>query len=299
MNYLLKDGSQPLVTVIIPAYNHEHYIADAMDSVFQQTYQPIEVIVIDDESKDGTRAEIVKLKKKYQFRYIENKKNLGLTKSLNKALGFSNGKYISILAGDDIWMSEKTALQVEFMENNADVAACSGNVSKIDKDGNPYRPYTDRKVSEIEYRTFDECMQLKARFPAIVALVRKKALDDVGGYDERFVMEDMPLWLKLTDAGWKLSVLTFMLGAYRVHGEGLHNNRKVMFDSYVRLMSQYSSRPVFKQAMKSIYIRQIKFGPYQGIGFMLECIVKGRSFTWLYIKNVAIGLYKALKLLKS
>lgn len=283
-------SSMPLVTVIVPAYNHEKYIETALRSVFAQTYHPFELIVIDDGSKDNTREVVRSLKRDFDFQFIENENNLGLTKSLNRALAFAKGKYISILAGDDCWLPEKTSIQVPFMEQNPDVAACSGNVKKIDKNGDPFNPHTDRKVSSISYRSFEDCMTLRVQFPAIVTLVRKDVLLQIGGYDENFVMEDIPLWLRLTSTGWKIAVLPELLGYYRIHGApvSLSNNYAKMYDSYMRLFELYRAHPQYKDALRALSSRQVKFGPYQGWKFLFSNIWRGFAFEWEYFRNLMI-----------
>lgn len=280
----------PLVTVIIPVYNHEQYIETALRSVFAQTYKPLEVIVVDDGSKDKSREVIHSLQAEFVFCYIENEKNLGLTKSLNLALKVSKGEYISILAGDDCWVPEKTAIQVPFMEANPKVAACSGNVKKIDGKGNSYHAHTDRKVKSIAYRNFEDCMTLRARFPAIVTLIRKDVLIRVGGYDENFIMEDLPLWLRLTSTGWKIAVLPEQLGYYRIHSTpiSLSNSYGKMFDNYVNLFGLYRNTSYYNKAMRALYSRQMKFGPYRGWGFLLTSIRRGFAFEWEYFRNLVV-----------
>lgn len=285
----------PLVSVLVPAYNHEEYIESALESAFNQTYPEIEVIVIDDGSRDCTREVIRKLRGKFQFGYIENRENLGLTKSLNVALSKANGKYISILAGDDLWLPEKTAIQVKYMEQHPEVAACSGNVKKIDENGDAYKPYTDQKVDSIEYRSFEDCMLLQARFPAVVTLVRKERLLAVGGYDERFAMEDLPLWLRFTASGWKIAVLPELLGLYRIHSTSLSKNHARMFDSYITLFSDYKYHQCFNESMRAVYTRQIKFGPYRGWRALAVSIWRGFKFEREYFKNLMICLKRCPK----
>jgi alpha-1,3-rhamnosyltransferase len=291
--------SFPLVSVIIPAYNHEKYITKALESVFKQNYPQIEVIVIDDKSKDDTKLVLRDLLKKYNFKFIRNEKNMGLTKSLNIALVHTKGKYIAILAGDDYWMPDKTKIQVEFMEQNLNVAACSGNVTKVDGDGNPYKVHLDRKVDKISYRSFEDCIQLKARFPAIVVMIRRDTLMQVGGYDERFVMEDLPLWLKLTSRGYKLAVLPELFGAYRIHGSGLHNDHGKMYESYLRVFEVFKDHPSYDKGMRALYRRQVKFGPYQGWSFLFSSLVRGASFDKEYARNLLICVRSCFYFLKK
>ena len=101
-----------LVSVIIPAYNHENYIKDAINSVLNQTYKNIELIVEDDCSKDNTVKEIKKIKDK-RLKTIFSKENKGPVRTMNHLLSMCKGDYIAILGSDDIWYPEKLEKQLE------------------------------------------------------------------------------------------------------------------------------------------------------------------------------------------
>jgi alpha-1,3-rhamnosyltransferase len=288
---LVKDGEissvgLPLVSVIIPAYNHEKYIAKALESVLEQNYEPIEVIVIDDGSKDDTRSVLRGLLKSYDFIFIENEKNLGLTKSLNIALGHTHGKYIAILAGDDYWIPEKTGVQVDFMETNLEVAACSGQVNTIDSEGEIRKELLISNEDKVEYRKFEDCIVLNARFPAIVVLLRKDILMQAGGYDESFIMEDLPLWLKLTSQGWKLAVLPQLLGYYRIHDANMHKRRSSMLENQLKLLEKYKNCYLYNQAVRAAYSRQIRLGPTQGWVNLILWLVRGFALNRVFLKDL-------------
>jgi len=108
--------SSPLVTAIIATYNRRHYICDAIDSVLNQTYPNIELIIIDDGSTDGTGS---LLRQRYGQRihyiYQENK---GRSEARNHGIRLATGKYIAFLDSDDIWKPNKLAQQLEFMQSN-------------------------------------------------------------------------------------------------------------------------------------------------------------------------------------
>jgi alpha-1,3-rhamnosyltransferase len=283
-----EELTNPLVSVIIPAYNHEKYIAMAVQSACTQTYSPVEVIVIDDGSNDGTRSVVRSLQDKYEFHFIENEKNIGLTKSLNTALKSAQGKYVSLLAGDDYWALDKIATQVTFMEQHPDVAACTGKVITIDEEGKPRRTIFKMKAKTVIYYDFAAFFELECTFPAS-AMVSKDMLTQIGGYDERFIMEDLPLWLKLSSTGWKLAVLPEVLGFYRVHGGNMHKNRGPMFENHLRLLEEYRDHPNYRRAVRAAYARQIKFGPSIGWNLLVICLVRGFSLRWSYARSLISG----------
>src|SRR6056297_934697 len=106
----------PLVSVIIPSYNHAQYIESAIESVLAQTYPNIELIIVDDGSSDNSHEVIRKYEEHPQISIILNKKNKGQSAVINQALATSSGKYIAILPSDDWFLPEKIALQVAKME---------------------------------------------------------------------------------------------------------------------------------------------------------------------------------------
>lgn len=113
-------NSLPLVTVIIPSYNHAQYVRTAIDSVLAQTYENLELIIVDDGSRDDSHAVISEYSDHPKVTTILNTQNRGQSAVLNQALAVSSGKYIALLPSDDWFLPEKTAIQVEKMEASGD-----------------------------------------------------------------------------------------------------------------------------------------------------------------------------------
>ncbi|MDB9372549.1 glycosyltransferase family 2 protein [Nodularia sphaerocarpa] len=107
----------PLVTVIIPVYNYANYIAATLDSVFAQTYRPIEVIVVDDGSTDNS-AEIVRAYPEVQYFYQSNQ---GVSVARNVAIAAAKGEFLAFLDADDLWKPDKLSLQIAYMLENPDI----------------------------------------------------------------------------------------------------------------------------------------------------------------------------------
>lgn len=128
-------NSNPLVSVIMPVYNAEQYIKQAVESILNQTYQKFEFIIVDDASTDST-SKILKdfQKKDRRITLISNKANLGVTKSLNKAVAKALGKYIVRMDADDWSYPERFALQVDLMEHHPDVVVSGSYIEVCDKD---------------------------------------------------------------------------------------------------------------------------------------------------------------------
>lgn len=128
---------QPLVSVIMPAYNSEKHIEQSVNSILEQTYKNIELIVVDDGSSDCTRKTVNKLKKSdSRIHLLRNDNNMGISVSLNRAIEYSKGKYIARLDSDDISLPERISQQVNILEKRKNVSICGTWAIAIDEMGN-------------------------------------------------------------------------------------------------------------------------------------------------------------------
>jgi len=128
----MKDNIQ--ISVIMSAYNCEDYIEDSVKSILDQTFNGYELIVIDDHSRDGTLSKL-KAFKDERLVIVENGENLGLTRSLIKAIELSRGKYIARIDADDISYTERLEKQFAFLEDNPDIGLCATWMKEVDPDG--------------------------------------------------------------------------------------------------------------------------------------------------------------------
>jgi glycosyltransferase involved in cell wall biosynthesis len=186
----------PLVSIILPTYNRELYIKRAIDSVLNQTYRNIELIVIDDSSSDNTFQIISEIARKdSRVIILKNKENLGLVKNLNKGIELAKGKYVARLDDDDFWSDfKKIEKQVFFLEKNKDYGLVGGGMIKIDAKNNERArclfPEKDKDIRKI--------ILLYNPFVHTSVVFRKDVFNKVGGYDERFLyFEDWDLWMKI------------------------------------------------------------------------------------------------------
>ena len=112
----------PLVSVVVPCYNHERYVKECIQSIIDQSYKNIELIVIDDGSKDASVAVIEGLRGACEERFtrfeFSARENRGLCNTLNQALDWCQGEYFAAIASDDQWLPFKTEKQVEYLEEH-------------------------------------------------------------------------------------------------------------------------------------------------------------------------------------
>ncbi len=120
----------PRITVIMPVYNCELYIKEAIDSILNQTFTDFEFLIIDDASTDKT-VSIIKEYKDFRIQLIEKEGNKGISDSLNYGLKVAKGEYIARMDGDDISLPERFVKQVTFLDSNPDVILCGSNFGII------------------------------------------------------------------------------------------------------------------------------------------------------------------------
>ncbi len=195
----------PLVTVICLCYNHDAFVQEALNAVLNQEYQPLELIVVDDASTDGSKNKIEAwLEQHPNCHFIANRTNLGPTKSFNQALQLAKGSYILDLATDDVLLANAIQLQVAAFEKSKfqNVGVVYGNASLVLENGtfdSYYFPVSnDEKVLTQRVTGFIYCDVLSggASICSVSALVKKSVYDALGGYDENLAFEDLDFWIR-------------------------------------------------------------------------------------------------------
>ena len=124
----------PKISVLMPVYNGEQFLKEAINSILNQSFKNFEFIIINDGSGDKTE-EIINSFKDGRIKYIENKKNIGLTKSLNIGIKEARGKYLSRMDADDIGLIKKLEIQYNFLENNTNIGIVGSAMFIIDDNG--------------------------------------------------------------------------------------------------------------------------------------------------------------------
>lgn len=187
-------GRDPLVSVIIGAYNEEDRIAKALQSILGQTFNDFEIIIIDDGSTDDT-SKIVNEFDDHRIRLIHNDKNQGLSFSLNRGIYASNGKYIARADADEVSLPFRFQRQIKILEENEYVQVVGCWYRNI---GRKEKPIVDIKFPTDEKYGVNRLIKNGPRIAHGSVMIRKKALINAGGYREEFrFAQDYDLWLRL------------------------------------------------------------------------------------------------------
>ncbi len=215
----------PFVTVAIPAFNHEKFIKDAIESVLTQKYSNWELIIIDDGSTDNT-GKIADLYKDHPKVTVIHQQNVGLSKTLNRALETAKGTFFNFLPSDDFFHKDKLLRQCQFLQAKKDegLACIFCDQIPVDASGNLIKGDEIENWHSVTYATEKEILpKLFERnfIPAPSAIVRTDAIREVGGFDETLTYtQDYDLWLKILPR-YKALWLHEALLYYRWHGENL------------------------------------------------------------------------------
>ena len=237
----------PLVSVIISSYNHTDYIEKSISSVFDQTYDNIELLVIDDGSTDNSVKKIQELQKKFLFDF-QVQENKGLTRTLNEAVKRTKGGFILFLGSDDIMLPNRIALQVEYMEDKPELGICGGNMELIDAQGNLLPPEKQRYKNAPTGRfNFNDVFTQNKNVPSIpTQLFRKDVFEKVGGFNPEIRLDDIYIWLKITHAGYYIDRINALLSQYRVHPTNTYKNIRFMSESLLKIYADYSDHPQYQ-----------------------------------------------------
>lgn len=290
----MSGEKQPLVSVVIPCYNHENFVQDCIQSVIDQTYKNIELIIIDDGSKDGSVLKIKEMIAKCKDRFtrfeFRCRPNKGLAATINEALEWCQGEYYSTIASDDMMFKEKTKIQVDFLKNHkdADIIGVFGGYNLIDEN-NIITAYC--KNSERTY-CFNDIILHKHDLPAPTQMLVLSKLKEVGGYNSQIIIEDWYMWLKLSKIG-KLHYLSEYLAFYRNHSENISKKVEIMHSGRNQVLEIYSDEKSYNLAKKEIfwiYLAQLK--NYSFNKFLVKFIFFGFKNPTFVLKNIFKSFFK-------
>ncbi len=209
--------SRPLVSIIMPTFNHASFIGDAIDSVLNQTYNHFELIIIDNYSTDSTEK-IIRSFSDQRIKYYRFSNNGIIAASRNCGIKNARGEFIAFLDSDDLWYENKLARQVEAMAREPDAALCFCPF-KMDSDDQEYnneiRTARDQNFSGHIYDRFLNCNFMAASSVLIRAVVLKLTGDfDVAS--NLVGAEDFDLWLRISRDN-KICYVPEVQGTYRLH----------------------------------------------------------------------------------
>lgn len=213
----------PTVSVLMPVYNAERYVAEAVESILSQTFDDFELVAVDDGSKDGSRAILEGYAARDARVRVISRPNTGIVGALNDGLAACRGELVARMDADDVATPERLALQVAFLREHPEVVCVGCQVLAIDTEGAPLGPWKLALDHEVIDSAQLEGEQMIAH-PA--ALVRRADFEAVGGYRrEAETAEDLDLFLRLAERG-RLANLPLVLLKCRQHVASICHTRR-------------------------------------------------------------------------
>lgn len=250
MNFFL-----PLVSIVVPCYNHAAYIQECIKSIIDQDYDAIELIIIDDGSSDDSVSKIQEMVAACEARFVRfefrSRPNVGLCNTLNEAVKWCAGEFYSAIASDDLMLPKKTSSQVNYLlSDDACIAVFSG-VQIIGSDGRRVRVISG---TDKNYK-FKDIFLGRCSLPAPTLMLRLDELKKIGGYPSRLHIEDWYMWLKLTQTGGYVHSMGGVVAGYRRHDTNISSQLESMQKARVQIVNMFESHPLYKRAMANTFVQ--------------------------------------------
>lgn len=285
-------SEKPLVSVVIPCYNHAQFVQETIQSVIDQDYENIELIIIDDGSQDNSVAAIQEMVPACEERFVRfefrSRPNKGLCSTLNEALDWCKGKYLSCIASDDIMFFYKTREQVLYLEKNIEVIGVFGAIEILYKNGS-----REQIIKNKNSFKFDDVFLHRHNLPAPTSMIRMSDIKRVGGYREGFIIEDWVMWLDLIESGGVLSYLDRVFSVYRRHDGNLSGQLEKMYKGRIQIVEEFKDKRNYNKAKAVVNLVQARdiqsFNKLSSIAYVFKAISIDFSviFTMHFIKYIA------------
>lgn len=220
----------PLVSIIIPVYNGSNFLSQAIDSALNQTYQNIEILVINDGSNDDGATETVALSYGNKIRYF-SKRNGGVSSALNLGIMKMKGEWFSWLSHDDIYNPDKIKIQIQKVDEDKKdrtIVLCSGSLMDMDCN-NIFHPQKSLNKKLDGLGLFNEFLKGYA-LNGLGFLIPKVALERINGFDESMrYLQDLDCWLRLMHQDYTFICHRDLLVKTRVHFNQYTNTHSELF----------------------------------------------------------------------
>lgn len=214
----MGNNHQKKITVAMPVYNGEKYLARTIDSVLAQTYSNFELLIVNDGSTDNS----AKILEKYamhdkRIRVLHNERNMGIVYTRNRSFSESDSEYIAILDHDDIALPNRLKKQINFLDSHQDFGLVGSWIEQIDENDKLNGIVWKYSVNPEEIRSL---MLFGNHFAQSSVTIRKKTLMDMPYRQDYIYAEDYDLWTRIAEK-WKVWNLPKILVRYRVHTAGV------------------------------------------------------------------------------
>ena len=272
----------PLVSVICLSYNHEAYVVEALNSVINQTYPNIELLIADDCSADNSIGVIQDWVKNHpEVHFSANEKNLGNTKTFNQLAKKAKGEFIIDLAADDILLPNCIENQIKTFQNSKykNLGIVYGNLIEIDENGNFISNYYTEEDHPESGNIYKMVIGRTTKICSVSSMIKKSVLEKLGYYDENLAYEDLDLWIR-TSREYEFEYIPEILTKKRVLSHSLSSHFLIENNSRAKKLNASTLQILIKAFQLNrtkdehkALIRRIRFEMYK--------FIKARNFNLL------------------
>lgn len=242
------------ISVVLTCYNYGRYLADAIKSVLNQDYTDLELIVVNDGSSDNSLDIMQALSAKHGFTVVDQP-NAGVAAATQAGFELSTGEYFVFFDADDIMLPQRLSIQHAYLKANPHAGCCGANYVCIDEVGNKVPGAIEKKTGSFD---FGNILRGEAWIGTPTSMYRTQAILDAGGFDTRLPIQDQPIELQVSYAGWAMDIISDVVTLYRQHGKNMsHVNRKT-FPTYLQSIERYRDHPDFIRAKRNLINAKLK-----------------------------------------
>jgi len=271
----------PLVSVVMPAYNAEKYLDESINSILGQTFRDFEFIIINDGSKDNSLKLIRKYKKKdKRIIVLNNKSNLGIAKTRTKGIGIAKGKYIATFDADDVSLPRRLEIQFNYLEKHPDIFLIGGSAILVDDNGNKMGVF----------KKFNNPKKLKKRLlktnPIVNSSTMFRNIGDLYYRDKFDGSDEYDFFLRLLSQGKIITNIENFLVKYRM------NPNSISFKKRAR-------QEYFSKKIQEFYFQRERYGKDKYEEFdlrVLDGLKEGADYEKIKLMSMIIGSFQDNKM---
>lgn len=292
---------QPLVTVVVVSYNHSQFVKENLDSIKNQTYKNIQLIVGDDASPDRSAEVIEQWLDENRFSAEKNfhTQNTGLAAMLNECIALAKGKYIKLIAADDFLHPEALEKSVSKLESlGKEYGMLFTNTHTIDNDSNIIEDIADYDtLGNIDPYIFKKELVKGNRIAALTVLLRTDVVKETGEYDSGFTVEDYYRWLKINEK-YLIAYIPEKLAYYRMHPENISKVKREKIEVETTLLQLlFDKEGLVKERVNGLtqkyYFSGIKLSPEYRSAYH-EYLFRVKRLDLAIQNRIPVPLYKLL-----
>jgi glycosyltransferase involved in cell wall biosynthesis len=220
------------ISIVIPAYNAERFIAQTLDSVLAQTVTQFEVIVVNDGSMDRTQAIVEQYLARDDRVRLINQENQGISATRQRGQDAAKGDLIAFLDADDLWLPENLQVHLRHFADNPKLAISFGRVEFMQTDGTPTGVFSTARLQQIEpeHLFYENLLTTTSN-----AIVRREVFEAIGGFDfDLCGTEDQEFFLRARCHGWEIKGVENVLVRYRITPGGLSSRLNLLEADWVK-----------------------------------------------------------------